>query len=124
MKIVLLFLISIILTGCSIFGKTKPIEVVTQEIERTKLELELPPPLSLPSPEWILITPENAEDVWKKLQEGKKQPVLFAITSEGYEQLSLSMVEIRNYIATQRLIIVKYQDYYEPKNADPKSDNK
>ena len=130
MKIILLLLMSVMLTGCSVFGisfgrtKSTPVEIVTQEVERTRLELELPAPLKLTSAEWILITPENAEDVWKKLQEDNKHPVLFAITSEGYEQLSLSMAEMRNYIATQRLIIVKYQEYYEPKKTEPESDSK
>ena len=114
MKLLLMVLISITLTGCSLFGgRTKPIEVITEEQEREKLRLDLPPPLSASTAEWILITPENAEQVWDKLRSENKHTVLFALASEGYEKLSMGMVDIRNYIATQRMIIFKYQEYYE-----------
>ena len=43
--------------------------------------------------------------------------VLFGVTSDGYEQLSFGMVDIRNYIATQRLIIARYKEYYEPEKS-------
>lgn len=114
MKHLLIIVITILLTGCFSFNRTKPIEVITVEQERQQLALELPRPLSLQPTQWILVTPENVERVWQQLETDGKHLVLFAMTSEGYEQLSMSMAEIRNYIATQRLIIVQYQKYYEP----------
>lgn len=95
------------------FNKTKPIEVVTTEKDRAVLALDLPSPLKISAVEWILITPENADTVWENLRKDNKHAVLFAITSDGYEELSYGMSEIRNYIATQRMIILKYQEYYE-----------
>lgn len=128
MKLLFLILITISLTGCSVFGfgfnRTKPIEIVTNEVERQRLDLQMPSPLFVPTAEWILITPENAESVWEKLKADGKHPVLFAVTSEGYEQLSFGMVDIRNYIATQRLIIVRYQEYYEPKDSEKSESDK
>lgn len=114
-NIIVAFVTIFLLSGCALFSRSQPIEVVTKEVERTRLDLKMPTPLSITSTDWILVTPENVDDVWKKLEEDGKHPVLFAITSEGYEQLSMSMAEIRNYIATQRLIIVRYKEYYEPK---------
>ena len=63
---------------------------------------------------WVIITPENAEEVWKKLKEENTDLVLFGLTDDGYEQLSITMAEIRNFIAQQRTIIIKYKEYYEP----------
>ena len=63
---------------------------------------------------WIVVTPENAEEVWKKLKDENADLVLFAITDDGYEQLALTMAEIRNYIAQQRAVLIKYKEYYEP----------
>jgi hypothetical protein len=63
---------------------------------------------------WILITPENAEKVWEDLRKDNVDLVLFAITDEGYEELAVSMAEIRNFISQQRAIIIKYKEYYEP----------
>lgn len=64
--------------------------------------------------EWIVVTPENVNEVFKQLEEKNTDLVLFAITDDGYEMLASDMVLLRNYIAQQRLIIMKYKDYYEP----------
>lgn len=117
MKLIFVILLSFVVTGCGFlnpFKRSEPIEVVTVEKERARLNIEMPPPLSISTSDWILVTPENVESVFEKLVADGKHPVLFAITSEGYEQLSFSMVNIRNYIATQRMILVQYQNYYEP----------
>ena len=113
MKHLLIIIITISLTGCFGFNRTKPIEVIAVEQERQRLELELPRPLSFQPAQWFLVTPDNVERVWQQLENDGKHLVLFAITSEGYEQLSMTMADIRNYIATQRTIIIKYQEYYE-----------
>jgi hypothetical protein len=45
--------------------------------------------------------------------------VLFGLTSDGYQQLSMTIAEMRSFIATQRQIIIKYREYYEtPKPAE------
>jgi len=106
-----------LISGCASFGWTssvKPIEVQTKAVERTRLNLADPAPLKGRELSWIIITPENAEEVWKKLKESNTDVVLFAITDDGYEQLALTMAELRNFIAQQRAIIVKYKEYYEP----------
>lgn len=83
-------------------------------VERTQLKLNDPAPLQAREIKWVIITPENAEEVFKKLKEQNADLVLFGLTDDGYEQLALSMAEIRNYIASQKAIIVKYREYYEP----------
>ena len=106
-----------LISGCASFGWTssvKPIEVQTKAVERTRLNLPDPAPLKGRELNWVIITPENAEEVWKKLKESNTDVVLFAVTDDGYEQLALTMAELRNFIATQRAIIVKYKEYYEP----------
>jgi hypothetical protein len=39
--------------------------------------------------------------------------VLFGLTDDGYETLSLTMAELRNFIAQQRAVTTKYREYYE-----------
>ena len=105
------------LSGCSSFGlfgeDVKPVEVVTKEQSRAKLDLPLPKPISPRPVEWIVITPENAEETWAKLKESNTDLVVFALTDEGYENLAISMAQIRNIINQQRIIILKYKEYYE-----------
>ena len=115
----LILIISLCLSSCSLlsgFGwkSEKPIEVRTLEQERVKLKIDSPQPLSIETMEWIVVTPENVNEVFKQLEEKNTDLVLFAITDDGYEKLASDMVLIRNYIAQQRLIIMKYKDYYEP----------
>ena len=108
-----------LLSGCaslSLFGgkRVQPVEVQTVAVERTPLNLRDPAPLEPRSPQWIIVTPENVDKVWEELQKKNSNLVLFAITDRGYEELAVTMVEIRNFINTQRQIIIKYREYYEP----------
>ncbi len=116
----ILFIAPLLLSGCagfSIFGdREKPISIQTQAVERTRLNLTPPAPLTPRATRWIVITPENAEQVWKDLQARNIDLVLFAITDDGYEEMSMTHAEIRNFINLQRQIIIKYQEYYEPES--------
>jgi hypothetical protein len=98
----------------------KPIEVKTVAVEKTRLNLKDPPPLEARDVQWIVITPENAEAVFKRLQDENIDVVLIGLTDVGYERLSLTMAEIKNYIAQQKAIIVKYKEYYEPVKPEEK----
>ena len=117
-------LLSVSLSGCasfSLFGeKVKPVEIQTKAVERTRLDLPMPEPLKPRSPQWILITPENVEQVWAKLREKNVDLVLFGLTDNGYEELSINIAELRNFIASQRQIIIKYKEYYEPSKNEEK----
>jgi hypothetical protein len=107
----------LLISGCASFGwnsNVKPLEVKTKAVERAKLNLSEPAPFKGRELNWIIITPENAEQVWIKLKESNTDLVLFAITDDGYEQLAITMAELRNLIAQQRAIIIRYKEYYEP----------
>lgn len=107
-----------LISGCSVLPKwgtdVKPVEIKTVAVDKTPLNLSDPTPLEKRDVQWVVITPENAEQVWSSLREKNVDLVLIALTDEGYEQLSLTMAELRNYIVKQRAIIVKYKEYYEP----------
>lgn len=111
----------LLLSGCASLsipgvGKTKevkPVEVVSKPVEKTPLNIPDPSPLKTREFEWIVITPANAEEIWKKLKEKDMDVVLIGLSDEGYQELAVTMAELRNYIATQRAIIIKYKDYYE-----------
>jgi len=107
------------LTGCASFGffgkREKPIEITTKAAEKTPLAIPDPDPLRLKPIGWVLVTPGNQEEVFKKLEENGTDPVIFALTADGYQQLAITIAELRNLINTQRNIIIKYKEYYEPK---------
>ena len=83
-------------------------------MDKTPLAISQPDPLAVKPIKWIVITPENAESVFAQLAATNQDLVVFGLTADGYQQLSITMADIRNFIATQRTIIIKYKDYYEP----------
>ena len=124
LQILTLSLLSISLSGCAslnLFGsREKPITVSTVPVEKTPLAIPDPAPLRTKPIEWVIITPDNADAVWKRIAEDDEDVVVFALTADGYQQLAVTIAELRNLIATQRVIIQKYREYYEPKKADDK----
>lgn len=106
------------LSGCasfSLFGeKVKPIEVVSKPAEKTRLDIANPDPIKTKPIEWIVVTPENIDEVWKRLESKNQNLVLFAVSDDGYQQLAITIAELRNFLNTQRTIILKYKEYYEP----------
>ena len=69
-----------------------------------------PDALSLRSISFVIITPENAEEVFAKLKGDK---VLFALTTKGYEDIALNLSDIRAYIRQQNKVIILYQDSFK-----------
>ena len=124
LQILILSLLSINLSGCASFGlfgdRVKPITVSTVPLEKTPLALPDPAPLRTKPIQWVIITPDNADAVWKRMAEDDQDVVVFALTADGYQQLAVTIAELRNLIATQRVIIQKYSEYYEPEPADKK----
>ena len=116
------------LAGCASFDflgkREKPIEITTKAAEKTPLDIPHPDPLKLKPIEWILVTPSNQEEVFKKLEGSGSDPVLFALTADGYQQLAVTIAELRNLINTKRNIIIKYKEYYEPKKEEKKPEEK
>jgi len=108
----------LLLSSCasfSLFGKdeVKKLEVQTKQVERQKLNLKAPSPVELEDPNWIIIHPGNVEQVWKYMEENKDDIVLFGLTDEGYQTLSVNLTKLRNIIEQQRIILLKYKNYYE-----------
>ena len=119
-KIIIASLLAFTLTGCASFGwnSVEPVKVKKEEVARTPLNIPDPAPIKPSVPNWILITPANAEKVWQQLRSNKSDLVLFALTDDGYEALAVDTAETRNYIARIRKILEEYRNYYEPKKND------
>jgi hypothetical protein len=102
--------------------EVKPIEIVTKPVEKTPLSLKEPEPLKLPIVKWIVITKENAPQIFAELEKKGDDAVIFGMTDDAYKDLSIMFSEIRNFISSQQVIILKYKDYYEPQS--PKESDK
>lgn len=115
MRIALIGLLLVATLGLSACSSTKPrpIEISAKPIERPPLILPDATALRMRDLEWIVITKENAEEVFAELEASRKDAALVGLTDEGYEILSLNYSEIMAYIQQQNAIIAAYKNYYE-----------
>lgn len=109
--LVLLTLITF-LTSCS---SVKKLSIFKEEVAREKLNLNTPTPLELENLRWIIITSDNADEVFKKLEEQGIDPVLWGLTDKDFELLAKNFARIRNQLVVTNKLLDKYKEYYEPK---------
>ena len=103
-------MLCLLLSGCS---GVKQLEIFKTEVEREKLNLKKPTALELEQLRWIIITSENAEEVFKKLEEQGIDPVLFGLTDKDFELLEKNFARIRNQLKITNDLLDKYKEYYE-----------
>jgi hypothetical protein len=114
MNKILAIAIMILLTGCSIGGE-KRIKIFSVEEPRQKLDYPMPTALQLEELKWIIITSENAQEVFKKLEEAGIDPVLFGLTDKDYQVLARNFAQIRQKLQETNNLLEEYKKYYEPK---------
>jgi len=102
----------IFLTNCS---GVKQLSIFKEEVKRQELNLEKPTPLQLEQIKWIIITSENADEVFKKMEEQGLDPVLFGLSDKDYQLIAKNFAQIRNQLKITNDILDKYKEYYEPK---------
>jgi len=102
----------VLLTGCSIGGEKK-IKIFSVEEPREKLNYDMPTPLQMEEIKWIIITSENAQEVFKKLEEAGIDPVLFGITDKDFQVLARNFAQIRQKLQETNNLLEEYKKYYE-----------
>ena len=111
-NIILLSLLAVFLTSCG--SSVQEIQVTTVEVSKTPLNLQNPDPLKLQDVEWIIITKENANEIFERIKSAGGEYALFAVEDTGYEKLQINFTDIRNKLAEQRQLLLAYREYYEP----------
>ena len=111
LNVLVLLILTTFLTNCS---GVKQLEIFKQEVPREKLNLTTPTPLELENLKWIIITSNNAEEVFKKLEEQGIDPVLWGLTDKDFELLAKNFARIRNQLKITNDLLDKYKEYYEP----------
>ena len=112
-----MLILATFLTSCS---GVKQLSIFKEEVKRQELNLDKPTPLQLEQIKWIIITSENAEEVFKKMEEQGLDPVLFGLSDEDYQLIAKNFAQIRNQLKITNDILDKYKDYYEPKKEETK----
>ena len=112
LNVLVLLILTTFLTSCA---GVKKLEIFKEEVPRAQLNLEKPTPLELENLKWIIITSENAEEVFKKLEEQGIDPVLWGLTDKDFELLAKNFARIRNQLKITNDLLDQYKEYYEPK---------
>ena len=110
-NILLLSLLAVFLTSCG--SSVKEIQVSTVEVSKTPLNIQNLDPLQLQGVEWIIITKDNAMEIFDKLKAAGGEYALFAVEDTGYEKIQINFTDIRNKLAEQRQLLLAYKEYYE-----------
>ena len=117
--------ILILSTGCSLMPTTKPIEVVTVSEPAPLYHPPLPLEVQLVDIQWRVLTPEIMDEYFAALEEGSAPPqAYYALTTQGYENLSMNTAEQKRYIKDV-LAIIKYYRSLDDKDEEdekPKED--
>ena len=115
-NILLLGLLAVFLSSCS--ESVQEIQVTTIEVSKTPLNLPNPDPLKLQDVEWIIITKDNAMDIFEKLKAAGGEYALFAVEDTGYEKIQVNYTDIRNKLAEQKQLLLAYKEYYESEEVE------
>ena len=78
----------------------------------------MPTALQLEELKWIVITSENAEEVFRKLEEKGIDPVLFSLTDKDFEMLAKNFTQIKQKLQETNNFLEEYKKYYEPKEEE------
>ena len=105
--------IGLLISACS-SKEIEPVEIV----EVRTIEISRPAPvvpeidqLKLRPVQWIIITPENAEQKLNEIKNG--EAVLFALTTDDYENISLNLSDVRAAMDQQKKIIAVYKSQFK-----------
>jgi len=99
------------LTGCA--SMPDVVTYKSEPVERPALVLPDTSELELRNADWEIITEDNVEVLWKQLEETGEPIVIYALTTEGYEALSLNMADVIKLLSQQKAVIEAYKEYYE-----------
>ena len=98
------------LSGCS---SIKKLDIFTMEVERAPLDLDKPTIQQLEELKWIIITSENADEVFKKMEEQGLDPVVFGLSDKDFQLLAKNFAQIRAHMMKLNVMIDEYKNYYE-----------
>ena len=92
-RIIISILVVLFLTGCS---GVKKLSIFKEEVPRQKLDLVKPTMPELEKLKWIIITSDNADQVFKKMEEEGIDPVIFGLNDKDFQLIVKSFSLFRD----------------------------
>lgn len=112
---VLGFLMSLlILSACSRpVEPIKEIQIVTRPVSRPAPIVPSVDPLELRNIEWFVVTEQNYQGILMMMRDAGQEPVIFAVTAEGYQNILLNQNDIISSLRQHQKIIATYKSYFD-----------
>jgi hypothetical protein len=125
----LLIIPLLLINGCSTYSllgdlanrepQVKPVEVVTVAERPPIYHPPLPEPIQSSPVEWRILSPDVMQEYLDGVEEGEEPRVAYyGLTSQGYENLSMTMGEITRYLEQILHIVGYYRDIDEEENKE------
>ena len=117
MKLITLALLSatIVTVGCAStdeIDSVTPVVVQTAPLSRPTLSLPQIDRFIARPVEWLVITPDNVDEMFARLESAGQAVVIFGVSERGYENIALNASESLRVIVQQRAVIDGYERYY------------
>ena len=109
-RIIISILVVLFLTGCS---GVKKLSIFKEEVPRQKLDLVKPTMPELEKLNWIIITSDNADEVFKKMEEQGIDPVIFGLSDKDFQLIAKNFAQIRAHLKHTNDLLEQYKEYYE-----------
>lgn len=106
-----LLTLTVTLAGCGTV--VEKLLVKPQIIERPKLELVQTSPVTQLPTEWLVITRANSEQKFAEIEAQGGVVTLFALTPQGYQNLSMNVADLRRYMQQQNSVLAAMKKYYD-----------
>jgi len=103
---------SLMISACSLLEpRTVPVEVKTITLPAPMYHPPMPLEVSLQDIKWRVLTPDVMEEYLQLIKEGKApaEPY-YALSTQGYESLSMNMAELKRYVTNVLAIIEYYRE--------------
>ena len=111
MNKLIIALLVLTMTGCSLLSKPEEVVVTRTVIQAPNIPLQPQPrPINMVDIKWYTVTTDNIDEFEKNFENDNGDLVFFAISVPHYQNLSLNLAEIRRYLEQQQAIIVYYED--------------
>ncbi len=124
LQIISFLILGLLISGCSILPKAKPVEVRTIAEVPPMYHPPLPLEMQLVDVKFEILTPELMQEYLDLVKEGKAPAKpYYALTTQQYENLSTNMAEITRY-TNNILSVVKYYREYDKKETEEDSGKK
>ena len=111
-SVLILLTLTMFLSSCSTLTPNV-VSYKSEPIKKPALVLPDTSVLELRNSDWNIITPEELNGIFDKLKKDGEPVVIYALTTEGYSQLSLNFADILKLVSQQKAIIEAYKEYYE-----------